>query len=207
MDRKQVLAVCGGSLVAVAAASYAFVGGKGEASRNAVPVSKQAAVVARTKAKAVLAPPAIAPPGLDAARPSDCLIEPSAVVRVNSGVEGVIQAIYVDRGDRVNAGQVVAQLRADVDRAGAAAAQARANNVHSERAAASRAAYLESVNQRSQKISEFLARDSVEEAQANARAAQEERLAAAQNRRVAELESVQTQRIMGEKTVDRKSVV
>jgi RND family efflux transporter MFP subunit len=143
----------------------------------------------------------VAPPGLDLARPTDCLIEPSQVVRVNSGVEGVIEMVSVERGDIVRRGQIVAQLRADVDRAGAAAAQARANNVHAERAAASRASYLESVRRRSEEIREYLAADAVEEAQANAEAAAEERRAAAEDQRVAKLEYVQTRRILAEKTV------
>lgn len=144
---------------------------------------------------------AVAPPGLDRARPTDCLIEPSQVVRVNSGVEGVIQAVYVDRGDTVSRGQVVAQLRSDVDRAGSAAAQARANNVYATRAAEARAAYLDAVRKRSEQISQYLARDAVEEAQANARAASDERAAASQDQKVAQLEYVRTQRVLSEKTV------
>jgi RND family efflux transporter MFP subunit len=144
---------------------------------------------------------AVTPPGLDSARPTDCLIEPSQVVRVNSGVEGVIQAIYVDRGDTVSRGQVVAQLRSDVDQAGSAAAQARANNVYSTRAAEARAAYLDAVRKRSEQISQYLARDAVEEAQANARAASDERAAASQEQKVAQLEYVRSQRVLSEKTV------
>ena len=68
-------------------------------------------------------------------------------------------------------------------------------------AAESRASYLESVRQRTEQISQFLSRDLVEEAQANARAAREERQAAAEDQRVARLEYNQSQRIMAEKTV------
>ena len=138
---------------------------------------------------------------LDASRPTDCLIEPSQVIRVNSGVEGVIQAIFVDRGDLVGRGQVVAQLRADVDRAGAAAAQARANNGHSIRAAEARASYLEATSRRSEEIAEFLADDAVEEARANANAALEDRNALVEQQRVARLEYAQTQQVLAEKTV------
>jgi RND family efflux transporter MFP subunit len=159
------------------------------------PAGEQADELAATEVAAV------APPGLDSARPTDCLIEPSQVVRVNSGVEGVIQAIYVERGDDVRRGQVVAQLRDDVDRAAAAAAQARASNVHTVQAAESRAAYLESLRQRNEQVSQYLSRDQVEEAQANARAAREERQAAAEDQRVARLEYTQSQRMMAEKTV------
>src|SRR3546814_6331078 len=87
---------------------------------------------------------------------------------LNSGVEGVVEAIYVDRGDAVGKGQPVARLKADVDRASAAAAQARATNVHAVRAAEARAAYLGSVSERSEGIRTHLARDKVEEARANA---------------------------------------
>lgn len=145
--------------------------------------------------------PSAPPPGLDAARPTDCLIEPSQVIRVNSGVEGVIETIFVERGDTVSRGQIVAQLKSDVDRAGAAASQARATNVHAVRAAESRAAYLNSVRQRSEQVQQYLAKDTVEEAQSNARAAAEEHRAAAQTQRVAQLEYVQSQRILAEKTV------
>jgi RND family efflux transporter MFP subunit len=202
MDRKRAL-VLGGSGLAVATGLYLVFGGGGDdgktqaraATVRTASLDRAAASVRDTVATEV------APPGLDNARPTDCLIEPSQVVRVNSGVEGVIQAVYVERGDTVSRGQVVAQLRADVDQAGAAAAQARADNVHTVNAAESRAAYLDAVRRRSEEISQYIARDAVEEAQANARAAAEERRAAAADQRVARLESIQSQRIMAEKTV------
>lgn len=195
--------VGGGALAVIAVLTAVFGGDEQEDLTLTRPAAAAAAKAVAADADALPATVAasIVPPGLDNARPTDCLIEPSQVVRVNSGVEGVIQAIYVERGDTVARGQVVAQLRADVDRAGAAAAQARANNVHTVRAAESRAAYLDAVRARSEQIGQYLARDAVEEAQANARAAAEERKAAAQEQQVARLEYVQTQRIMAEKTV------
>ena len=146
-------------------------------------------------------PIAMASPALDAARPNDCLIEPSMTVRVNSGIEGVIEGIYVDRGDFVQQGQVVARLRSDTERAALAAAQARAANVHTAAAAESRAAYLDNVRRRSESVREYLSGDKVDEARANARAATEERNAAQQDRRVASLEAAQTQRVLAQKTV------
>ncbi len=202
MDRKRAMVIGGAAIVAIVGFALVLGGGDGDGSRVAASAPARAA---EQPASADALPEelatSLAPPGLDSARPTDCLIEPSQVVRVNSGVEGVIQAIYVERGDTVGRGQVVAQLRSDVDRAGAAAAQARANNVYSVRAAESRAAYLDAVRQRSEEISTYLARDAVEEAQANAKAAADERRAAAQDQQVARLEYVQTQRVMAEKTV------
>ncbi|WP_305097198.1 efflux RND transporter periplasmic adaptor subunit [Croceibacterium aestuarii] len=202
--RQKVYLGCGIAAFAVVVGALALnsddaEGAANEARRAAdLPVPRQVNLASDMPAD--LASP-IAAPGLDAARPTDCLIEPSQVVKVNSGVEGVIQAIYVDRGDVVRRGQVVAQLRSDVDRAGAAAAQAKANNSYSVRAAETRAAYLEAVRRRSEQIGQYLAADKVEEAQSNARAAREERQALAEDQRVAQLEYVQSQRILAEKTV------
>ena len=203
MDRKRALVLGGGGLAVAVGAFLVFGGGSGDGKTEARAATVRAAAQDRAATTSVrdTTATAVAPPGLDSARPTDCLIEPSQVVRVNSGVEGVIQAVYVERGDTVGRGQVVAQLRADVDQAGAAAARARADNVHAVNAAETRAAYLDAVRRRSEEISQYIARDAVEEAQANARAAAEERRAAAEDQRVARLEYVQSQRIMAEKTV------
>lgn len=200
-DRKRMTAI-GAAALAGAGGLYLALA---DSSADSRPATRQAASPAAPATQPVVAalPPAAASPSpaLDSARPNDCLIEPSRIVRVNSGVEGVIEAIYVDRGDNVAKGQIVARLRADVDQASAAAAQARAANAHAVRAAEARATYLASVSRRSDEIRTHLARDKVEEAKANAEAAAEERRAAAQDQRVAQLEYVRTQRILTEKTV------
>lgn len=199
MDKMRVMAAGGAAIVLVGGVYLAVAdndaGGHTPAPR-AAPVRPAAGG----------APPeplttAAAQPLSDPARSEDCLIEPSRLIHVNSGVEGVIAAILVDRGDTVGRGQVVARLRADVDRATADAAQARAANSHAVRAADARAAYLDSVRRRSEEIRVHLARDKVEEAEANAEAAAEEKRAAAQDQRVAQLEYVRSQRILTEKTV------
>jgi len=199
-DRKRIF-VASAAVLAVAGGLYLALA---DSSADSRPVAQPAAQPAMPAVQPLAAAPpadAVASPGLDSSRPNDCLIEPSRIVRVNSGVEGVIEAIYVDRGDNVGKGQVVARLRADVDRASAAAAEARAANAHAVRAADARAVYLASVSRRSDEIRTHLARDKVEEAKANADAAAEERRAAAQDQRVAQLEYVRTQRILTEKTV------
>lgn len=203
MERKHAI-VMGGTVLAAVAGSVLLLSEDDLAPVNERAATQRALSAAQRSSGptiAAAAAPGVLPPGMDPARPTDCLIEPSQVIRVNSGVEGVIQAIYVERGDTVARGQVVAQLRSDVDRAGAAASQARAANAHSARAAESRAAYLDAVRRRSEQVKQYIARDTLEEAQANARAAAEEKLAASQNQRVAQLEYVQTQRILSEKTV------
>jgi RND family efflux transporter MFP subunit len=46
-----------------------------------------------------------------------CVLEPRLVTEVGSPVDGVIEQVLVDRGDHVNAGQVVAKLRSGVEEA------------------------------------------------------------------------------------------
>ena len=56
----------------------------------------------------------------------DGLIEPFLVVEVGSEVPGVLDSVKVDRGDMVKAGQVVATLRSQVERANLELARVRA---------------------------------------------------------------------------------
>lgn len=49
------------------------------------------------------------------ANPYECLIEPNQSVEIRSPVEGVIEKVYVKRGDRVRAGQVLAQLESGAE--------------------------------------------------------------------------------------------
>jgi len=55
-----------------------------------------------------------------------CLIEPSRVADVGSPVVGVLQSVGVERGDIVKKGQVLATLRADIERAQVSVASSRA---------------------------------------------------------------------------------
>ena len=55
-----------------------------------------------------------------------CLIQPDKVADVGSPVIGVVEWIELERGDSVRKGQVVARLRADVERANTDVARSRA---------------------------------------------------------------------------------
>jgi membrane fusion protein (multidrug efflux system) len=55
----------------------------------------------------------------------ECLLEPSMVVNVGSSVDGVLDTVAVDRGDRVRKGQVVATLRSGVEAASVKLSEAR----------------------------------------------------------------------------------
>lgn len=76
---------------------------------------------------ATLAPVlATAAPSSAAPRALACLIQPDKVADVGSPVIGVVEWIEVERGDSVRKGQVVARLRADVERANTDVARSRA---------------------------------------------------------------------------------
>lgn len=202
--RKYVLAA---GVAGIAAIAYAAFGGEDGAEISPAVAAPRAAAV--QPAAPAAQPPSSPLPGLDSAdalgaaasRPSDCLIEPSQVVRVNSAVEGIIQSISVDRGQFVQRGQVVAQLRSDVEQAGLAVAQARAANSYSLGAAEARARYLTAKQDRSERLNRYLAKDAVEEAQANAQSASMQKNEAQLSLRVAQLEYAQSQRLIAERTV------
>lgn len=77
-----------------------------------------AAAASGTPAVAQSAPP---PP----AKALGCLIEPFSVADVGSQVIGVIQSVHVERGDYIRKGQLIAQLRSDIERAAVAVAESR----------------------------------------------------------------------------------
>ena len=58
--------------------------------------------------------------------PLRCVIEPDRVTEVGTAVIGVVESIHVERGDFVRQGQLLAQLRANVERASVSAASVRA---------------------------------------------------------------------------------
>lgn len=47
----------------------------------------------------------------------DCVIEPSMVVELSSSEDGVLEQVHVDRGDRVEANQMLARLESSVEEA------------------------------------------------------------------------------------------
>ena len=87
-----------------------------------------------------------------AAQPMGCLIEPESVAEVGSQVIGVIESVNVDRGDLVHKGQVLATLRADVERASVSVADSRAQAEAEVRSAAANLAF----NQQRRKRAEDL---------------------------------------------------
>lgn len=107
------------------------------------------------------------------AAPLACLIEPDKVAEVGTQVIGVLEKVTVERGDIVKAGQVVAQLKSDVERASVNVAEVRARADAELKAAiaaaelaqvkAERAEYLVSVG--------FISKEAADQSAAEARIA------------------------------------
>jgi RND family efflux transporter MFP subunit len=80
-------------------------------------------------ALALLAPigAGAAPPPAATGAPAelDCLIQPREVVSISSPVDGIIERVTVERGDRVQAGDVLVTLESSMERANLAVAAAR----------------------------------------------------------------------------------
>lgn len=113
-----------------------------------------------------------------------CLIEPFRVSEVGSPTIGVIETTAVERGERVRAGQVLATLRADVERQSLAVAQSKAQAVGELRAAEANAELARQKLARAKDLADkqFISSQALEQARAEAMVA-ENRLAQAREQR------------------------
>ncbi|MCK5355972.1 MAG: efflux RND transporter periplasmic adaptor subunit [Methyloprofundus sp.] len=55
----------------------------------------------------------------------ECFIEPSKSTEVGTPTEGILETVYVDKGDVVKRGQVIAELKSDVEQATVSLAKSR----------------------------------------------------------------------------------
>ncbi|MGH8679639.1 MAG: efflux RND transporter periplasmic adaptor subunit, partial [Burkholderiales bacterium] len=104
-----------------------------------------------------------------------CLIEPDRVAEVGTPVLGVVESIDVERGDRVKQGQVLARLRAEVERASVGVAHARAQAEADMRAALTNVEFLRQKQVRAEELvaKNFVSQQALEQARADTRVAEE----------------------------------
>lgn len=127
----------------------------------------------------------LSPAALAAApQPLGCLIEPYSVSDVGSPVVGVIEAVHVERGDRVKPGQPLATLRADVERVSVSVAHGRAQGLGELRAAEANAELARQKLARAKDLAEkqFISSQALEQSRAEAQVA-ENRLVQAREQR------------------------
>ncbi|MBX3653157.1 MAG: efflux RND transporter periplasmic adaptor subunit [Ramlibacter sp.] len=142
------------------------------------------AALAQTPAPSPTPKPAPAPPAAPQLQPLGCLIEPHRVADVGSPVIGVIESLHAERGDRVSAGQPLATLRADVERASVQVAAGRAQAIGEFNAASNNAELARQKLTRAKDLADqqFISPQALEQARAEAAVA-ENRLVQAREQR------------------------
>jgi RND family efflux transporter MFP subunit len=138
-----------------------------------------------------------------AVQPLGCLIEPHRVIDVGSPVIGVVESVKVERGDRVAKGDVIAVLRADVERAAVNVAATRAK-VAAELQAAQ--ANFELARQKYTRAEElrrqnFISAQALDQARAEAEVAEQRLAQAKEQRRISARELQLAEAQLGMRTI------
>jgi|SRR5262245_39006237 len=133
----------------------------------------------------------------------ECVIEPQQVVKLASPIVGVIARLDVDRGDIVRQGQVVGKLEDGVEAATLALARAKATNDYTIKAAEARLQFLRRKHERLfqlyGKAASTLA--AMEEADAEAKVAEQQLKEATLNKELAQLEVERAEEILNQRTL------
>jgi RND family efflux transporter MFP subunit len=120
----------------------------------------------------------------------DCIIEPSKTVEVRAASEGLIEKIWVDRGDRVKMGQVLVTLDSGVERAATESARYRSTMQGKIRTGESRVEFSTAKYNRREKLAgqSFISLQDRDESLAEKRLAESELIEARDDRRLSEIE-------------------
>lgn len=121
------------------------------------------------------------------ADPLACMIEPEKVAEIGAPGVGIIDKITVERGDRVKAGQVLAYMKADVERASVSVASARAQADADLKAAIAARELADAKVARARSLVGvgFISKEALDQAEAEARIAQNQVVQAQEARRIA----------------------
>jgi RND family efflux transporter MFP subunit len=124
------------------------------------------------------------------ANPYECLIEPNQAVEIRSSVEGIIEKVLVKRGDRVRAGQVLAQLESSAEVSAVALARYRSEVDGRLTSAKNRFDYAAKKLDRSKELHDknFVTSQVRDEAEAEKRITEAELREAQENREIARYE-------------------
>lgn len=136
-------------------------------------------------------------------REFECVIEPQQVVKLASPVVGVIARLDVDRGDIVRQGQVLGKLEDGVETATLALARAKGTNDYTIKATEARLQFLRRKHERLiqlyGKAASTLA--AMEEADAEAKVAEQQVKEAKLNKELAELEVGRAEEVLNQRTL------
>ncbi|WP_374476427.1 efflux RND transporter periplasmic adaptor subunit [Zoogloea sp.] len=120
----------------------------------------------------------------------DCMIEPRKSVEVRAASEGLIEKIWVDRGDTVKAGQVLVTLDSGVEKAATESARYRSQMHGKIRTGESRVEFTTQKYLRRDKLAgqSFISQQDRDESLTEKRLAESELIEAIDDRKLAELE-------------------
>lgn len=120
----------------------------------------------------------------------DCVIEPKKSIEIRAASEGLIEKVWVERGDMVDVGQVLVTLDSGVEQAAVEAAHYRATMEGKIRSAKSRVAFTAAKFKRRAQLADqsFLSEHEKDEALTEKQLAEAELIEAQDDRRLAELE-------------------
>jgi RND family efflux transporter MFP subunit len=158
----------------------------------------------KTSVPALFAAAAVAGVCLPArANPHDCMVEPNQTVEVRSAVEGVIEKVLVQRGDRVRAGQVLVQLESAAEASAVQLARLRAEAQGRLESAQNRLAYAHKKLERSTQLQaqSFVSAQVRDEAEAEKRVLESELRQAREDREQAAYEYRHAQDLLGRRTL------
>lgn len=133
----------------------------------------------------------------------DCVINPSQVVEIGSPVEGILSEIFVDRGDEIKGGEILARLQADVESANVELARVRYENNISIESGRSRAEYYEKRKNRSEKMfkRKIVSAEDMELAETEWILAINELLNAEYQKKIAKVELQRAEALLAQKTI------
>jgi RND family efflux transporter MFP subunit len=133
-----------------------------------------------------------------AGTPFDCVIEPERTVKLASPVVGVIARMDVDRGDIVTTGQLLGKLEDGVEEANVALAKAKALNDFTIKGTEAKLEFLRSKEGRTGQLmaKSFGSQAAAQEAQADARVAEEQLKEAKLNLELAKLDVVRAEEVL-----------
>ena len=137
------------------------------------------------------------------ANPFDCLIEPNQTVELRSPVEGVIEKVHVQRGDRIKAGQVLVQLESAAEASAVQLARVRSEAQGRLQSAQNRLDYAQKKLERSTQLQSqnFVSAQARDEADAEKRILESELRQAREDREQASYELRHAQDLLSRRTL------
>ncbi|MCG2593347.1 efflux RND transporter periplasmic adaptor subunit [Ramlibacter sp. XY19] len=138
-----------------------------------------------------------------AANPYECLIEPNQTVEVRSSVEGIIEKVLVQRGDRVRAGQVLVQLESAAEASAVQLARTRAEAQGRLQSAENRLEYAHKKLERQSQLEQqkFVSVQARDEAEAEKRILESELRAAREDKEQALLDARHAQDVLNRRVL------